>query len=266
VTHCPICDGSTAHHCRKGSFEIRRCTICGHGFVANRPTLAVSVQANADESTRHHLGDFTIESYVRHRDARSLAATAARFARLRGDALDIGSGDGSFSYHLFRRGFRPVMLDLDPRAAQACRHMPGSRFYRETFESFTPGGTFAAIVMSQVLEHAEDPMAWLAKARSLLADGGVLAVALPNFAGIYRLRGASDPFLIPPVHLNFFTPSSLVRAMQKCGLRLLKLHTVSGVSLPGRPGLQRMLNGMLLPLNATRCGIMLRAFATPRPQ
>src|SRR6185436_16557697 len=106
----------------------------------------------------------------------------------------------------------------DPRARCAVERVPGSTFYACTFEDLTDPGPYDAIVMSHVLEHALDPAAWLGRARALLAPGGVLAIALPNFGGVYRLLGSRDPFIIPPVHLNYFTARSLGLALRAAGL------------------------------------------------
>ena len=66
--------------------------------------------------------------------------------------------------------------------------------------------------MSHVLEHSLQPLDWLKHAWKLLSDDGILAIALPNFGGVYRFLGERDPWIIPPVHLQFFTPRSLRQA------------------------------------------------------
>ena len=73
--------------------------------------------------------------------------------------------------------------------------------------------------MSHVLEHSLRPLDWLAHAAKLLSPDGILAIAIPNFGGIYRFLGERDPWIIPPVHLQFFTPRSLRRALESSGLR-----------------------------------------------
>lgn len=204
-----------------------------------------------------------------------------------GDSLDVGSGDGYFSYHLSRRGFRPWMIDLDPRAERAAAKIPGARFRLSTFEDFadhyretggtpnsgTPAGgtSLSVIVMSQVLEHALDPLDWLRRAAGLLAPDGVLAIAVPNFAGPYRLLGPRDPFVSPPIHLNFFTPRSMARALRASGLRPVAMDSRNEIYNGGPGGGQsfrrrfagRLWNLMSPPLNRTRYGIILRAFARP---
>src|SRR5205814_10170100 len=114
--------------------------------------------------------------------------------------------------------------------------VPGATFRLCSLEQFaqdalnqSPPLNFSVIVMSQVLEHALDPLDGLGRAGELLAEDGVLAVAVPNFAGPYQLLGSRDPFLTPPMHLNFFTPRSMRLAMESAGLRVVKLASRSEI-------------------------------------
>lgn len=248
---------------------MHRCKTCGHGFVSNRPDLASLTDANADASTTQSLGSFRREAYETCNDARDVVNTISRYAALRGRSLDIGAGSGTFSYFLSKIGFHPTLLDLDPRVAQATQVIPHSEFRLGTFETFEDPGPFAAILMSQVLEHALDPKLWLARSRELLAPSGLLAIAVPNFGGVYRILGTRDPFLIPPVHVNFFTPCSLRLAIEGSGLRLLRMESRSGVSVGTglRGNVRKMWNaGSRLVLDRTVRGIVLLAFARKEPE
>jgi hypothetical protein len=116
--------------------------------------------------------------------------------------------------------------------------------------------------MSQVLEHALDPSDWISRAARLLSPGGVLAIALPNFVGVYRLLGVKDPFLCPPIHLNHFTPASMRLLLERSGLRVVRVCSESRVD-PGSAQLARSLwNVLSRPLAVTARGVMLWAIAT----
>src|SRR5205807_7246343 len=105
-------------------------------------------------------------------------------------------------------------------------------------------GPFAAIGMSQVLEHALDPMGWLRHARQLLIPGGVLVIAVPNFSGVYRLLGKRDPFLMPPIHLNYFTPKSLRLAFEAAGLSTVVMQSRSLMAMRNGTGARSMIRRM----------------------
>lgn len=269
---CPVCNGSTRPFTEKTShgqvWEIRSCVSCGHGFVANRPTLDQLKEIYSGDA--HHSCETPVGIDMESRvDCRTLASDIMRLSQERGRSLDIGCGNGGFSYHLAKHGYTPTLIDLDPRAQRAATAIPGASFHLVALEDFADRGPFSAIVMSQVLEHALDPLDWLKRAQRVLSPKGVLAVAVPNFGGIYSFLGARDPFLIPPVHLNFFTPRSLNLAFERSGLRPLRTTSRSEltVSIPGkRTSPKRRLVGGLwniasLPLNLTSKGIILRGYA-----
>ena len=273
---CPACSSAAPFYCAKTSsgqeWRVHRCGNCGHGFVANRPTPDVLNHIYAETDSHLPMDEPTSHEAEAAREASNrLVDTICALTAERGDSLDVGSGSGVFSYHLHRKGFRPVMIDLDPRAERAASSIPGGVFRRSSFEDFSHDRPFGAIVMSQVLEHALDPLGWLKKARQLLAPRGVLAVALPNFGGVYRVLGKRDPFIIPPIHLNYFTRDSLDRMFRVAGLKAVRFDSVSEVTTrhpTKRFSLKRRVlggawNAVSGVLNPTSRGIILQGYAVP---
>ena len=277
VLTCPACGGGdTRPHLDKPAYgetwHISRCTSCGHGFVANPPPLERlgEIQAALEAET----GEGTAELAPPHEDPenRTFARRIASLTPSRGRTLDVGCGDGSASLCLAREGFRAhLLIDFDPRAAGAVQHIPNSHFSRIAFEDLVGDAhvPFDVIVMSHVLEHALRPLDWLAHAKRLLSKDGILAIGLPNFGGVYRFLGARDPFIIPPVHLQYFTPSSMRRALERAGLTVVRMESRSGVTLTpvDRPLslrsklTRRTWNAAAAVLNQTTRGIVLWAFA-----
>lgn len=54
------------------------------------------------------------------------------------------------------------------------------------FESFNPKRTFDNIILGHVLEHVEDPVAVLTKAREWLSEDGQILAAVPNARSLHR--------------------------------------------------------------------------------
>jgi 2-polyprenyl-3-methyl-5-hydroxy-6-metoxy-1,4-benzoquinol methylase len=268
---CPICRSPAAEFCRRNRFDtewiIRKCGNCGHGFVSNRPTLARLSEIYATD-VNPSMEEITAEQHEQRSDAITLTKLITRNSAQRGRSLDVGSGNGGFSYHLQKYGYSPTMIDLDPRAEPAAAIVPGSTFKLCPFEDIEGEGVFSAIIMSQVLEHALDPVDWLRRSRRLLTKDGVLAVAVPNFGGIYRVLGKKDPFLTPPIHLNFFTPRSMKLAMESAGLREVATRSQSAVAISPRLGVGKKLletawNPLSKMLFPTPWGIILISLAKP---
>jgi 2-polyprenyl-3-methyl-5-hydroxy-6-metoxy-1,4-benzoquinol methylase len=287
ASRCPICGGGARPYCEKQAFQetwrVDRCQSCGHGFVANRPTLRRLEEIyNSDVHAENwDASSVTVQTLEQRPGASAWAREIASFTRSRGGgggartSLDVGSGDGSVSYHLGKEGFAPTLIDLDPRAGELARLVPNSTFCHCSFEQFSdealrdsPPRRFDAVVMSQVLEHALDPLDWLRRAASLLTDDGVLAIGVPNFGGVYRALGDRDPFIHPPIHLNYFTPASMSLAFGKVGLRVAKMKSFSRLYIAQRPGVkglalrvaQHLWNAGSPLLNLTSRGVLLGAY------
>jgi 2-polyprenyl-3-methyl-5-hydroxy-6-metoxy-1,4-benzoquinol methylase len=272
---CPICNAQTKHYCSKTGFDntwiIHKCNHCGHGFVVNRPSLAFLTKIYSVADSHHPLKEdtATFESHENFRDAQSLVKQICKLSTQRGYSLDVGSGNGAFSFKLSQTGYSPVSIDLDPHAEKQIMRVPNATFIQTSFEDFSWNYPFATIVMSQVLEHAIDPVSWLKKAGQMLNQEGILAVALPNFAGVYRILGHRDPFLCPPIHLNFFTPKSLRIAFEAAGLKMMALNSKNNVCVKhptrefslSRRIVGRTWNSLSWMLNPTTFGIILQGYA-----
>jgi SAM-dependent methyltransferase len=203
-----------------------------------------------------------------------LARRIASLTPARGKTLDVGSGGGSSSFCLHQAGFGGphLLIDFDPRAAFAVEEIPNSSFERRAFEDLTEeSGPFDVIVMSHVLEHSLHPLDWLKHAAKLLSPQGILAIAIPNFGGVYRFLAERDPWIIPPIHLQFFTPHSMRRALESSGLRVRKIASRSYVTLDPVDRklalksrlIRRAWNALALGvLNQTARGIVLHAYAS----
>jgi len=190
--------------------------------------------------------------------------------------LDVGCGYGFFSRAAKERGFAVTSLELAKTERAVARAMLEAEPVASSFEDFTPSPVsmqFDALLMSQILEHAFDVNLWMSKARGLLRNGGVIAIALPNFDGFLRhLLGASEPYITPPAHLNFFAPGSLRRLLEKHGFKVEIVQHVSRVPLATFE--KRLPRGLGLPrlawrssrvalgfMDAARLGMMINVYA-----
>jgi 2-polyprenyl-3-methyl-5-hydroxy-6-metoxy-1,4-benzoquinol methylase len=272
-TACPICNCKVDIVTTKESYgriwTIRRCLDCGHGFVEDRPTHGFLSEIYSNDSSHHAMSDTHSRLKKPSRVHDRTTAKICSLTRGRGFSLDIGSGSAIRSLSLHKHGFSPVMIDLDPRARRAANRVPNGIFQYCSFEDFMCDKPFSVILMSHVLEHALYPIQWLDRARQMLSQQGVLAVLLPNFTGVYRLLGSHDPFLLPPVHLNFFSPRSLKLAFQMAGLRPVAFETRSYVPTQHqirkfsmfRKVMGHAWNLLSKPLDFTPWGIILHGYA-----
>lgn len=286
-TRCLVCAGSIAPWRTKAGegviWRIDRCPSCGFGFVNPRPTLRYLLDfyegtasiANAPQSLADVLSheaaspNSTIDSEAMlKRIASLLPSTTGRF-------LDVGSGYGFFSAAASKRGFAVDAIELGTIQRRISREMTGIEPSATAFEDHSPGeAPYAVVLMSQILEHAHDVAGWMAKSREMLTEGGILAIALPNFDSLARrILQEREPFICPPEHLNFFTATSLARLVEDHGMQVQAIEWVTRVPrsafarrLPASlqaltPLVSKLADLVTSGVDAARMGSVLRLYA-----
>jgi 2-polyprenyl-3-methyl-5-hydroxy-6-metoxy-1,4-benzoquinol methylase len=290
ATQCPVCQAATALWKNKqttvGLFSIDRCTQCGFAFVNPRPTeqfmrAFYSISGHSRDGTD---SGQTLESVLNEEkespnstvDAQRLIATTKRLLsghyRPNARLLDVGCGYGFYSREAKSQGFTVTAIELAETERNISRQLAGVAPINTTFEDFeAPAGTFSAVIMSQILEHALDINAWLTKVHQLLQVGGVVAIALPNFSSLFRrIMQENEPFITPPAHLNFFSADNLSKLLSQHGFAVQQVgwkSRISHASLQRRvPVLGRYLGSVanlaLHGIDQLQLGMMVNIYAT----
>ena len=79
-------------------------------------------------------------------------------------------------------------------------------------------GTFDVVTAIEVLEHVEDPVGVLKAIRRLLKPGGLFFYTTGN-AEPFRGRLPSWRYVRPEIHISFYEPATLVRALTLAGFQ-----------------------------------------------
>ena len=119
--------------------------------------------------------------------------------------LEVGSGCGAITRCLGEKCTDSKILALEGSGRRAaitktrCRDLSNVEVCHESFTSFDPGISFDCITLIGVLEYSPtyfqgtDPvLSAIQKAKSLLAPGGVLVVAIENQLGLKYFNGCSE--------------------------------------------------------------------------
>jgi SAM-dependent methyltransferase len=151
--------------------------------------------------------------------------------------LDVGGGEGHFLARL--RAARPSQPPLETHLAeqspQACARARArvDRVWEGDFAALPIEGRFDCISFLEALEHTTDPLAWLRRARELLAPGGAVVASVPNaghwsvIADLLEGRWDTSPVGIHCVtHLRFFTEHGLRALFARAGLRIARLEAL----------------------------------------
>ena len=141
-----------------------------------------------------------------------------------GQILDWGAGDGSLVRLLKEAGFTCWGIDTYSAGPN------NTNLINTTIEEIPfPNNFFDAITCFHVLEHIHDPVTSLTKAFSLLKEGGILVVEVPNIesCGFQIFKEKWYPIDLP-VHLNHFSSAVMKRLLSMAGnTRTIKIDHFS---------------------------------------
>jgi 2-polyprenyl-3-methyl-5-hydroxy-6-metoxy-1,4-benzoquinol methylase len=157
--------------------------------------------------------------------------------------LDMPCGDGLLTAMLAPAFSRVVGIDASSRHLELARRtLPQVEFHEALIEDFETSERFSTVTMLNILEHVVEPVAVLEKAASLLDDGGVLLVHVPNAYAVNRrlavLMGTLteceelSPFDIQIAgHRRSYSLTTLCADIGKAGLRVVRTGGVFYKSL-----------------------------------
>ena len=152
------------------------------------------------------------------------------------NALDFGAGSLRDSYELARLGFCVTSVDLDPDVMQryyrsydwsAVRCPP--RIFTEPVNKLPPG--FHLAIAFDVIEHLEDPSVYCRGIHSLLNDGGLFFLIVPNRRSIFerhfrrtirKQKERGIPYVPGVPHLQFKLPEEWEQLFKESGFKILE--------------------------------------------
>jgi SAM-dependent methyltransferase len=228
---CHVC-GETdrlARRFRKSGYTIVRCGACGLVFVHEIPApdeLARVYGEGFFAVGRKFAGDAEGVGVVnaRHRIARLIALPAVG----REHWLDVGCATGDFLVAARGTARETTGVELSTFAAERARER-GLRVLAGDFAGVDlPANAFDVVSMWDYIEHVPDPRASLERALTLLKPGAYLVISTGDAASLAaRAMGRFWHLMIPPRHLYFFTPETLIRLLQETGFQMVQIDRPS---------------------------------------
>lgn len=160
-----------------------------------------------------------------------------------GSVLDVGCGRGDFLQYVHRK--RPDVqltgIDYSPNQDEIIRFVQGDAL------ELAMSDRFDVVVSLAVIEHVLDCVAFAKRIREFSKPGGAVAILTVNESSIlYGLARIGRELGVPLAfdrlysrhHLHHFTPASLRRLLESCGLGLSQhiIHNApaNAVDLPVR--------------------------------
>ena len=234
---CPLCN-STDHRSfpiyyklKEKSFNAKQCKNCDFVFLDPRPSPEDLKLMYSDEYFLHDGADFGAHSPTDYETA--AIRGSVKFPEIlgwimkfkgTGKFFEIGCGMGYFLDYARKHGYDVEGIEYSALGTKMCAEKFGLNVHQSSFEEYDVKPEMCDVVfMGDVLEHLITPLEMLQKANKMLKPEGVVAVEVPSmFNSIvgrgaitaYRILGTKKKMLMPPYHVNEFTPKTL-RAMLK---------------------------------------------------
>jgi 2-polyprenyl-3-methyl-5-hydroxy-6-metoxy-1,4-benzoquinol methylase len=229
VTHvqapgaCLVCGGQ--RHTPALDGLLRRCETCTVRWTAAGTTDASGLyDASYYDGANYHdyFANAPQWSFEAARRLRWLLA-AVRPVSL----VEAGPAGGFFLRAARDAGIAAEGVEVSATAARYAGDRLGVPVRLGRFEATTWDRPVQAVCGFHVLEHVEDPGAFLEAAAGVLVPGGWLALEVPNIASAQACRlGADWPGLRIPYHRWHFTPLSLARLLTGRGFEIVRQDTV----------------------------------------
>lgn len=234
-THCPVCSSTAInpllnvrdHSVSKEEFTVWQCADCSLRFTQDVPDQEmIGPYYQSQDYISHSNTDKgllnKLYQRVRKHTLGQKGALVERFTKRNGKLLDIGAGIGAFVSVMKERGWEARGIEPDEGARKNAADLFGLSLAEPSSLFELPPASCDAITLWHVLEHVHQLHPYVEQLKNLLAAGGKIFVAVPNYtaadAEAYRNFWAAYDV---PRHLYHFAPKSIETLMAKHGLKVV---------------------------------------------
>jgi len=149
--------------------------------------------------------------------------------------LDIGCATGALLVYLRGSGWRVTGVEISPSADYAVKERSLDVRNLPLEENNFPGDSFDVILASHLIEHLNNPKAFLSETYRVLKNNGNIFITTPNISGFQaRLFGSRWRSAIFD-HLFLFSKSTLFKMMKNAGFKIEGCRTWGGLAAGAAP-------------------------------
>jgi SAM-dependent methyltransferase len=201
--------------------DIVLCGRCGHMQLATFPT---------DEDLSESYAEAESEDYITE-EAGQRATARAILDRIEhqvapGSLLDLGCWVGYLLDEARTRGWQTLGVEPSEFASAYARDRLGLDVRNDDlFDADLEPGAYDAVFMGDVIEHLPAAGDALDRIAALLAEDGVLALALPDAGSRLARAMGKRWWSVIPTHVHYFTRASISTLLVRHGYRVVSIST-----------------------------------------
>ena len=260
---CVLCGNSSfkpGPNCE--GFSYVRCAACGLVQMNPQPIKEEVTQRYQRSFGKDYLS-YELENEAAFLKLQQLALEDSGFYALekklfeqsaRGEApriLDIGCATGALPGYLRDRGWQAAGVEISPSAEYARDHRNLDVRSLPLEENKFPSESFHVILASHLIEHLNNPRAFLCESCRILKQDGHIFITTPNISGFQsRLFGGRWRSAIFD-HLYLFSIRTLKELLKQTGFAIMGVNTWGGLAA----GIAPLWIKKLADLAAKRLGI-----------
>jgi SAM-dependent methyltransferase len=239
---CSLCGGQESKRTfqafdfdlSEAPFDIIQCVQCGLAQtfpVPDQETLdhyySVSYYGNAAKKFTGVIESLTVWGNRLRANKILRVMSGTRMSKSRFRVLDIGCGRGNLLQRFRKMGCEchGIEREVFPEGGDT----DGLHIHRDSLADIIfEDSHFDAVVIWHVLEHLDEPFETLDVVSRITCEGGIAAIAVPNFSSLQSRWFKSDWFHLDlPRHLFHFNVTNLSRALRERGYVIESVSTCS---------------------------------------
>ena len=221
----------------KLGFTIYRCPRCNFfslNFNHNYRDFLLSYYREG-----YFTGDKNVRAYANYQEDKPNISNNARslLEKLKhyhqgGNLLDVGCAMGFFMEEAQKFGFRSFGIEVSEYAGNFAKQKFNKRVFLGSVEEFFEKREsssifkdvlFDAVILSDLIEHLQDPRQVLKDIRKILKDNGIIVIQTGDVDSFWaRLVGKNWHFFAPPQHLYFFSKKTLNSLLTQSGYKIIR--------------------------------------------